>query len=592
LKHAVRIVLTAQEIIVDNASYPTERIGANSHAYRPLGLGYANLGALLMNRGLAYDSDEGRSYAAAITALMQGEAELQSARISRDQGGPFAGYARNEEPYLGVMAKHRDAAYRLDRDRIPTDLLDAVLTTWDEVIALGTEHGFRNGQVSVLAPTGTIAFLMDCDTTGVEPDIALIKYKRLVGGGYLKIVNNTVPHALRRLGYTAEQAEEIVAYIDEHETIEGAPHLSDEHLAVFDCAFKPANGHRSIHYNGHLQMMGAVQPFISGAISKTVNMPEASTPDEIAQVYLDGWKLGLKAIAIYRDNSKRSQPLNVKKEGSQGAAGSMVVEGTTTPAAPPKPYRRRLPDERSSITHKFNVAGHEGYLTVGLYEDGQPGEIFLRMAKEGSTISGLMDAFATAVSLALQYGVPLTDLINKFSHLRFEPAGFTTNPDVPMAKSLVDYIFRYLATKFLSRSEQDVVGVVNRQMTLAEADVSGVHAAPDASEASSASSPAAEEPQSASAPERGAGDPPQASADQTDVGKEEAAADPVPGLMDGLKIVATNGHSGREERLSAGQPTVIFDTADSPACTDCGSIMVRNGSCYKCLNCGSTSGCS
>ncbi len=284
----------------------------------------------------------------------------------------------------------------------------------------------------------------------MEPDIALIKYKRLVGGGYLKIVNNTVPHALRQLGYSAKEAEEIVAFIDEHETIEGAPHLKDEHLPVFDCAFKPANGHRSIHYNGHLKMMAAVQPFISGAISKTVNMPEASTPEEIAQVYIDGWKLGLKAIAVYRDNSKRSQPLNTKKEGTQGAAVIQAAEGTAVAAAPSKPYRRRLPDERASITHKFNVAGHEGYLTVGLYEDGQPGEIFLRMAKEGSTISGLMDAFATAVSIALQYGVPLPDLINKFSHLRFEPAGFTTNPDVPMAKSLVDYIFRYLATKFLS----------------------------------------------------------------------------------------------------------------------------------------------
>ena len=489
-KHAVRVVLTAQEIIVDNASYPTERIGINSHNYRPLGLGYANLGALLMNRGLAYDSDEGRAYAAAITALMQGEAELQSARISRDQGGAFAGYASNAEPYLGVMNQHRDAAYRMDRQTVPTDLLDATLTTWDEVIALGTEHGFRNGQVSVLAPTGTIAFLMDCDTTGVEPDIALIKYKRLVGGGYLKIVNNTVPHALRQLGYSAKEAEEIVAFIDEHETIEGAPHLKDEHLPVFDCAFKPANGHRSIHYNGHLKMMAAVQPFISGAISKTVNMPEASTPEEIAQVYIDGWKLGLKAIAVYRDNSKRSQPLNTKKEGTQGAAVIQAAEGTAVAAAPSKPYRRRLPDERASITHKFNVAGHEGYLTVGLYEDGQPGEIFLRMAKEGSTISGLMDAFATAVSIALQYGVPLPDLINKFSHLRFEPAGFTTNPDVPMAKSLVDYIFRYLATKFLSRDEQDVVGVINRQISLAEADaVSGETPPWDAASASSAGRP-------------------------------------------------------------------------------------------------------
>jgi ribonucleoside-diphosphate reductase alpha chain len=462
----VRIVLTAQEILVSNASYPTPKIEENSHAFRPLGLGYANLGALLMNRGLAYDSEEGRAYAAAITALMQAEAELQSARISRDQGGPFEGYAVNREPYLKVMGQHRDAAYRLDRARIPTDMLDATLTTWDEVLALGTQHGFRNGQVSVLAPTGTIAFLMDCDTTGVEPDIALIKYKRLVGGGYLKIVNGTVPNALKRLGYDARQAEEIVAYIDEHETIEGAPHLRDEHLSVFDCAFKPANGTRSIHYNGHLNMMSAVQPFISGAISKTVNMPEHSTAAEIAQVYIDGWKLGLKAIAVYRDNSKRSQPLNTKKEGGTDAKAASVQAEVQTVY---KPLRRRLPDERAAITHKFNVGGHEGYLTIGLYEDGTPGEIFLRMAKEGSTISGLMDSFATAVSVAMQYGVPLKDLVSKFSHLRFEPAGFTTNREIPMAKSLVDYIFRYMASKFLSQDEKDAVGIINRQLTLSDA---------------------------------------------------------------------------------------------------------------------------
>ncbi len=473
-KHAVRIVLTAQEIIVDNASYPTPRIGENSRDFRPLGLGYANLGALLMNRGLAYDSDGGRSYAAAITAIMQGEAELQSARISRDQGGPFAGYAENREPYLKVMRQHRDAAYRLQDSLVPEDLLDAALTTWDEVIALGEKAGFRNGQVSVLAPTGTIAFLMDCDTTGVEPDIALIKYKRLVGGGYLKIVNQTVPHALKRLGYDAKQTEEIVAYIDEHETIEGAPHLKDAHLDVFDCAFKPANGSRSIHYNGHLKMMAAVQPFISGAISKTVNMPEASTPEEIAKVYIDGWKLGLKAIAVYRDNSKRSQPLNTKREGGTDAVAAVAAPEIQTVY---KPMRRRLPDERASITHKFNVGGHEGYLTIGMYEDGTPGEIFLRMAKEGSTISGLMDSFATAVSLALQYGVPLRDLVNKFSHLRFEPAGFTTNRDIPMAKSLVDYIFRYMATKFLDRDAQDQVGIINRQLTLSEATPVGEGAA-------------------------------------------------------------------------------------------------------------------
>ncbi len=342
-RHAVRIVFTAQEIIVDNASYPTPRIGENSRDYRPIGLGYANLGALLMNRGLAYDSDAGRSYSAAVTALMQAEAALQSARISRDQGGPFAGYAVNREPYLKVMGMHREAAYRIDEQQVPGDLLDATLTAWDEVVALGEKTGFRNGQLSVLAPTGTIAFMMDCDTTGVEPDIALIKYKRLVGGGYLKIVNHTVQQALKRLGYSATQVEEIVSYIDEHETIEGAPHLRDEHLDVFDCAFKPANGTRSIHYNGHLKMMAAVQPFISGAISKTVNMPEASTAAEIAQVYIDGWKLGLKAIAVYRDNSKRSQPLNTKKEGGDAAKTDAAAIGPDRlQAGPATPARRAL----------------------------------------------------------------------------------------------------------------------------------------------------------------------------------------------------------------------------------------------------------
>ena len=594
-KHAVRIVLTAQEILVDNASYPTPLIEKNSHAFRPLGLGYANLGALLMNRGLAYDSDEGRAYAAAITAIMQGEAELQSARISRDQGGPFTGYAVNREPYLKVMNQHRDAAYRLDRRAIPTDLLDAAMTTWDEVLALGEEHGFRNGQVSVLAPTGTIAFLMDCDTTGVEPDIALVKYKRLVGGGYLKIVNQTVPHALRELGYSAKETEEIVAFIDEHETIEGAPHLKDEHLSVFDCAFKPANGSRSIHYNGHLKMMAAVQPFLSGAISKTVNMPEHSTAAEIAQVYIDGWKLGLKAIAVYRDNSKRSQPLNTKKEGGDAVAAGAVA---SVPEAP-KPYRRRLPDERAAFTHKFNVAGHEGYLTVGLYEDGQPGEIFLKMAKEGSTISGLMDAFATAVSVAMQYGVPLKDLVNKFSHLRFEPAGFTTNRDIPMAKSLIDYVFRYLATKFLSRDEQDVVGIINRQMTLSDASAVTVDAPADTTPApgfatGAGAAPSAASPSSVEAPGKDALAKGEATTSGSSAAEgSEAVAEAAPSIMDGLKVVASNGHAAhREERLEKGQPTVIFDTADSPACSDCGSIMVRNGSCYKCLNCGSTSGCS
>jgi ribonucleoside-diphosphate reductase alpha chain len=605
-KHAVRIVLTAQEILVSNSSYPTPKIAENSHAFRPLGIGYANLGALLMNRGLAYDSDGGRAYAAAITALMQAESELQSARIARDQGGPFEGYAVNREPYLKVMRQHRDAAYRLQDQPVPEDLLDSVLTTWDEVLALGEKTGFRNAQVSVLAPTGTIAFLMDCDTTGVEPDIALVKYKRLVGGGYLKIVNNTVPHALKRLGYDAKQVEEIVAWIDEHETIEGAPHLRDEHLPVFDCAFKPANGTRSIHYNGHLKMMAAVQPFLSGAISKTVNMPEHSTPADIAQVYIDGWKMGLKAIAVYRDNSKRSQPLNTKKEGGTDAVAAAAAAPEVQTVY--KPLRRRLPDERASITHKFNVGGHEGYLTIGLYEDGTPGEIFLRMAKEGSTISGLMDSFATAVSLALQYGVPLRDLVNKFSHLRFEPAGFTTNRDIPMAKSLVDYIFRYMASKFMSQDDKDAVGIINRQLTLSEAVPGGEVAAAGTTAGGTAAAPATDTSRSGpitsgsaepAADDVAPADPaaPDSGTKALSVGDDVASDQPVANkLLDGLKIVAQNGSArtdaSREERLNVGQAPVIFDTADSPACTECGSIMVRNGSCYKCINCGATSGCS
>jgi ribonucleoside-diphosphate reductase alpha chain len=476
----------------------------------------------------------------------------------------------------------------------------------------------------------TIAFMMDCDTTGVEPDIALVKYKRLVGGGYLKIVNQTVPHALKRLGYDARQVEEIVAHIAENDTIEGAPHLKGDHLSVFDCAFKPANGSRAIHYNGHLAMMAAVQPFISGAISKTVNMPELSTAEEIAQVYIDGWRLGLKAIAVYRDNSKRSQPLNTKKEG--GTDAEAKIELAAAASVQPAPYRRRLPDERSAFTHKFNVGGHEGYLTVGLYEDGTPGEIFLKMAKEGSTISGLMDAFATAISVALQYGVPLKDLVNKFSHMRFEPAGFTGNREIPMAKSLVDYIFRYLATKFLDRDAQDQVGIINRQMTLSDAQpvsagtdsggaagsaaqaegmgspnaeaaepapnetgagsssgrpgagASGLAGAPATPTSSAASS--GSDAGSKGTPSSGSASGPGGTASQTD-----ATAESKPnGLLDGLKVVAANGHATKS--ADAGQPSVTFDTADSPACTECGSIMVRNGSCYKCINCGSTSGCS
>jgi ribonucleoside-diphosphate reductase alpha chain len=509
-RHACEVVATAMEIIVDNASYPTPRIAANSHAYRPLGLGYANLGALLMARGLPYDSAAGRDYAGALTALMSGAAYAQSARIA-EVTGPFAGFEQNRDPMLQVMRKHREAIKGIDSAHVPLDLLAAAKRSWDEVLERGERSGLRNSQISVLAPTGTIAFMMDCDTTGVEPDIALVKYKRLVGGGMIKIVNQTVPAALARLGYDDEEVRAIVEYVDGHDTIEGAPALKEEHLAVFDCAFKPAQGARSIHYLGHLRMLAAVQPFISGAISKTINMPEESTPDEICEAYVEGWRLGLKAVAIYRDNCKRSQPLSTKKGAAAAAPAAATSEG--------RAVRRKLPDERRAITHKFSVSGHEGYITVGLYEEGQPGEIFLVMAKEGSTISGLMDAFATAVSIALQYGVPLPALVDKFSHMRFEPSGFTNNPEIPMAKSIMDYIFRWLGSKFLSREAKLAAGVVLR--------------------------------------------------------------DEVPGLPEG----APGAGEG------AAKLTFLYQQ-DAPSCHECGAIMVRNGSCYKCLNCGSTSGCS
>lgn len=434
-RFAVRTLITAQEIVVDNSSYPTERIADNSHNFRPLGLGYANLGALLMARGLAYDSEEARAYAAVITAIMHGEANRQSAVIARDCAAPFPGFEVNREPMLNVMKMHQAAIDEIDAASVPSELIAFARETWQDAIALGNKHGYRNAQVTVIAPTGTIAFFMDCDTTGIEPDIALVKYKTLVGGGMLKIVNNTVPLALQTLGYGQEQIEDVITYIDEHDTIEGAPHLTQDHLPVFDCAFKPAKGRRSIQPMGHVQMMAAVQPFLSGAISKTVNMPGDATSEDIEDIYMEAWKLGLKAIAIYRDGSKRTQPLSTKlpNEASDEA----------------HPVRRHLPNERKSITHKFSIAGHEGYITVGMYEDGRPGEIFCTMAKEGSVISGLMDAFATAISLALQYGVPLEKLIEKFSYTRFQPSGFTNTPEVPVATSVVDYIFRWLKAKFL-----------------------------------------------------------------------------------------------------------------------------------------------
>jgi ribonucleoside-diphosphate reductase alpha chain len=515
-RHGVDITITAQEILVGNAAYPTERIGENSENFRPLGLGYANLGALLMSRGMPYDSPQGREMAAAVTAIMTGEAYAQSARVAREVG-PFNGYAVNRQPMLRVIGKHREAAYEIAGDHIEPELTAAARQVWDDAHELGARNGYRNGQVTVLAPTGTIGFMMDCDTTGIEPDIALVKYKKLVGGGMLKIVNQTVPSALKRLGYGEGAVAEIVGHIDANDTIEGSTSLRDDDLPIFDCAFTPQNGTRSIQWKGHVRMMAAVQPFLSGAISKTVNMPSEATVDEIEEAYIEGWKLGLKALAIYRDGSKRSQPMATSIDKTTGEKVKVVE----------RPLRRRLPEERQALTHRFEVGGHEGYITVGLYEDGKPGEIFLKMAKEGSTISGLMDSFATAVSLALQYGVPLEALANKFAHMRFEPQGFTKNPEIPMAKSMMDYIFKWLASRFLPQETRDQLGVIRRD----DAD---------------------------------------------------AIPETEPNTAQVVMPLAMAEPSG----------TTFRNQEDAPSCSECGSLMVRSGACYKCHNCGGTSGCS
>ncbi|MFU8780938.1 MAG: vitamin B12-dependent ribonucleotide reductase [Kiritimatiellia bacterium] len=443
-KHAVRIFIIAQEILVDSASYPTERVAMNSHLYRPLGLGYANLGALLMRLGLAYDSDAGRAYAGAVTALMTGQAYGVSQDLAGVQGS-FDGWEENRKPMADVMRMHRDAVDAIDPLLAPSGIRLAARDCWDRVVG-NAFKGFRNAQVTVLAPTGTIGFMMDCDTTGVEPDIALVKYKQLAGGGMMKIVNRTLGPALSKLGYTADETEAIVKYVDANDTIEGAPNLQAEHLPVFDCAFKAVKGKRSIPYMAHLRMMSAVQPFLSGAISKTVNLPPDAAPGDIMQTYLEGWKLGLKAVAVYRDGSKRTQPLSTD-DGTQKRSPADESDYILNEARR-MPFRRRMPATRNSLTHKFEVAGHEGYLTVGMYEDGGPGELFITMAKEGSTVGGTMDAFGTAISLCLQYGVPVRELCHKFAHSRFEPSGFTKNPDIPIAKSLVDYIFRWLNVTF------------------------------------------------------------------------------------------------------------------------------------------------
>jgi ribonucleoside-diphosphate reductase alpha chain len=568
-RHAVDVTITAQEILVDNAGYPTEIIGKNSHDYRPLGLGYANLGALLMAAGLPYDSDAGRDYAACVTAIMCGQAYLQSSKIAElcepitpitdtvqtrlgvttaeaMPGAACPGWYINREPFLDVIRMHRASVNNIGKNNVPAPLLEASKTCWDEALAHGEKYGYRNSQVTVLAPTGTIGFMMDCDTTGIEPDLALIKYKKLVGGGMIKIVNNTVPGALFKLGYTHEQADAIVSYIDATGTIEGAPHVKDDHLAVFDCSFKPSKGTRSIHYLGHLKMMAAAQPFISGAISKTVNLPNNATVDDISETYIQAWKLGLKAVAVYRDGCKQSQPLSTagsktanstKDDAARNAASHAHVEEENL-NAPPRAVRHKLKEERMSITHKFSIGGHEGYIIVGLYPDGQPGEIFIKMAKEGSTVSGLMDSFALAVSISLQHGVPLKLFCEKFAHTRFEPNGWSSNPDIGFAKSIMDYIFRWLQLRFMTGQQQFLFE--NLRPKPVQPSTEGT-----------------------------------SSLDATSSPQVPESRDLRPGTIHAADALAS-----------------MIDMGDAPSCHVCGSIMVRNGSCYKCMSCGSTSGCS
>jgi ribonucleoside-diphosphate reductase alpha chain len=601
-KAAVRLFITAQEILVDNASYPTKEIAENSHIYRTLGLGYANLGSLIMSYGFSYDSDEGRALAGAITAIMTGHSYEQSAEIAAITG-TFEGYrdARcahvskpvskdNVESMLGVIKLHRSATEQIQPSQEFHYLKEEARHSWDRALQLGQKHGYRNAQVTVLAPTGTIAFLMDCDTTGVEPDIALVKYKLLAGGGMLKIVNRTVPEALQRLGYSAEQGTKIVAHIEKFDTIEDvqengqtiASGLRHEHLSVFDCAFKAYRGQRSIHYMAHLKMMAAAQPFISGAISKTVNMPNAASIGEIRDAYVQAWKMGLKCVAIYRDGSKRSQPLNTRKSDAAGdakleaqAQDARIKELETTIAElqletsklrkqSVQPLRRRLPETRAALNHKFDIAGHEGYLSVGLFENGLPGELFITMAKEGSTIGGLMDSIATLTSLALQYGVPLEALVKKFSHQRFEPSGYTKNPEIRNAASIPDYVFRWMALQFIpgyreanapGAAQQDlpIPGLLEEVKKKINRPVPELLALSEESEADYAAENA-----------------------KTTAGPTAAAA--------------PNG--GGHRTITTLSDAIAHFQQDAPTCPNCGHVAVRNGACYKCLNCGESLGCS
>jgi ribonucleoside-diphosphate reductase alpha chain len=694
-RHGVSIMITAMDILVDNSGYPTEAIAKNSHEYRPLGLGYANLGALLMASGLPYDSDAGRDFAASLTAIMCGQAYLQSSIIAATcpplgsattltaqvdrQGGACPGFYVNREPFLDVIRMNRAEVNKIGKSRTSHEpfvapnldsLIEASRECWDMALIYGERYGYRNSQVTVLAPTGTIGFMMDCDTTGIEPDLALVKYKKLVGGGMIKIVNNTVPSALFKLGYNHDEVNAIVSYIDATGTIEGAPGIKPEHLSVFDCSFKPSKGTRSIHYMGHIKMMAATQPFLSGAISKTVNLPHEATVHDIAEAYAESWRQGLKSVAIYRDGSKGVQPLNTSTDAKKNepsaldAAGARVlaalssgaeaaeadvktleakitdklevsskqviaaaaafqatldalasaeVKAATAKAAPPVPVapvapvmpapapihanqdlnappkavRHRLPEERASVTHKFSIAGHEGYITVGLYPTGQPGEIFIKMAKEGSTVSGLMDAFATSISLALQHGVPLRVLCEKFAHTRFEPSGWTGNEQIGYAKSLMDYIFRWLQLRFLSGT----------QLTL----FAGLGAQPQELPA-----PQSLIPEGDMSSEPGSVVPGVSGAALTKLVEDIArrlnqvnatAVGPVPEIRVSEAPLSSSGTAvpkptDRGLYHASDAMREMYDMGDAPSCGTCGAIMVRNGSCYRCMSCGSTSGCS
>jgi ribonucleoside-diphosphate reductase alpha chain len=549
--HVVDVMILAQEIVVGPSSYPTEEIGRNARAFRQLGLGYANLGALLMSNGLAYDSDGGRVCAAGITALMTGRAYRKSAEVASAMG-PYARYEENRDPHLHVMRKHRDAAYEIDETLSNDELLGAARRAWDEAVTLGEVHGYRNAQATVLAPTGTISFLMDCDTTGIEPDFSLVKFKELVGGGQMTIVNRTVPLALRTLGYNEAQVQQIEAFIDEHATIIGAPELKDEHLEVFDVAV----GERAISHMGHIKMMGAVQPFISGAISKTVNMPETTTVDDISDAYMQAWKLGVKALAIYRDGSKTAQALRTdakdKKKDSASAEAAPVE---------PEQVRRRMPRERQSITHKFGIGqGHEGYITAGMYEDGTLGEIFLTdIGKEGSTLRGMMNSFATAISIGLQYGVPLETYVRKFSYMRFDPEGMTTNPEIPFAKSMPDYIMRWLASRFLDADVQEELGILTPEVRARKA--------------------AQEALMRGDTPETNGGGNGHSGNGGNGGGGATAEATPAKPAAEAL----TDEPPVRPAKL------VGLDLG--PACEQCGGMMQRTGSCYTCTSCGNNTGC-